>query len=94
MTDSVGCVRVHDLYYCLQVGAGVLALPAATLQAGALPSSLVLIAVWMYMCCTGLLIAEVNVNVMCRWVCVYILCTYLNQSLAQCGTKLCQPVLY
>eukprot|EP00953_Heterococcus_sp_UTEX-ZZ885_P002305 1763-Heterococcus_DN1.PRE.7 len=48
------------------VGAGVLALPAATLQAGALPSSLVLIAVWIYMCCTGLLIAEVNVNVMCR----------------------------
>jgi Tryptophan/tyrosine permease family len=56
--------------YCLQVGAGVLALPAATLQAGALPSSLVLIAVWMYMCCTGLLIAEVNVNVMCRCECV------------------------
>ncbi|CAN0310693.1 unnamed protein product, partial [Discosporangium mesarthrocarpum] len=47
------------------VGAGILALPAATIKAGFLPSSLALVFMWAYMASTGLLIAEVNVNVIC-----------------------------
>ncbi len=47
------------------VGAGVLALPAATFRAGVIPSSLMLIGVWIYMVVTGLLIAEVNLNTIC-----------------------------
>ncbi|CBJ30166.1 Tyrosine Transport protein [Ectocarpus siliculosus] len=47
------------------VGAGILALPAATLQAGLLPSAVGLVMMWAYMVGTALLIAEVNVNVIC-----------------------------
>lgn len=44
------------------VGAGILALPAFTMKAGFLPSSLSLTGAWIYMVTTGLLIAEVNLN--------------------------------
>jgi tyrosine-specific transport protein len=44
----------------------VLALPTATMQSGLLPSSVALLGVWAYMVATGLLIAEVNVNLICR----------------------------
>lgn len=44
------------------VGAGILALPAFTIKAGFLPSSLSLTGAWLYMVTTGLLIAEVNLN--------------------------------
>ena len=44
------------------VGAGILALPAFTMKAGFLPSSLSLTGAWLYMVTTGLLIAEVNLN--------------------------------
>ena len=44
------------------VGAGILALPAFTIRAGFLPSSTILIGAWLYMVTTGLLIAEVNLN--------------------------------
>ena len=43
-------------------GAGILALPAFTIKAGFLPSSLSLTGAWLYMVTTGLLIAEVNLN--------------------------------
>lgn len=43
------------------IGAGILALPAATLPAGLIPSSLVMIATWLYMVISGLLFAEANV---------------------------------
>ncbi|MDA0267506.1 MAG: tyrosine transporter [Cyanobacteria bacterium] len=46
------------------VGAGILALPAVTLPAGILPSTTMLIAVWIYMVVSGLLVAEVNLNTM------------------------------
>ena len=46
------------------VGAGILALPAVTLSSGLGPSSLLLGGVWVYMACSGLLIAEVNLNSM------------------------------
>jgi len=46
------------------VGAGVLALPAVTLPAGVVPSTLVLALVWLYMLVSGLLIAEANLQVM------------------------------
>jgi len=46
------------------VGAGILALPAVSLNSGAVPSSTVLVLCWMYMVASGLLIAEVNVNAM------------------------------
>ncbi|NJN22263.1 MAG: tyrosine transporter [Leptolyngbya sp. RL_3_1] len=46
------------------VGAGILALPAVTLPAGVLPSTAILIAVWIYMVVSGLLVAEVNLNTM------------------------------
>lgn len=46
------------------VGAGILALPAVTLPSGVVPSTLMLIGVWLYALASGLLIAEVNVNAM------------------------------
>ena len=44
------------------VGAGVLALPAATAAAGFLPSTGAMIAAWVYMTMSGLLIAELTLN--------------------------------
>ncbi|AUS99467.1 tyrosine transporter [Nostoc sp. CENA543] len=46
------------------VGAGILALPAVTLPSGILPSTVLLILVWLYTLVSGLLIAEVNLNSM------------------------------
>ncbi|XP_074562589.1 LOW QUALITY PROTEIN: uncharacterized protein LOC141819127, partial [Curcuma longa] len=48
------------------IGAGILAIPAVTQEAGFLASAITCIACWMYMVVTGLLIAEVNVNTMCE----------------------------
>ncbi|KAJ7550995.1 hypothetical protein O6H91_07G128600 [Diphasiastrum complanatum] len=48
------------------VGAGILAIPAVTQDAGFLPSSLACLLCWFYMVATGLLVAEVNVNTMCE----------------------------
>ncbi|MGD1912612.1 MAG: amino acid permease [Rivularia sp. (in: cyanobacteria)] len=44
------------------VGAGILALPAVTLPSGVLPSTALLIGVWLYTVISGLLIAEVALN--------------------------------
>lgn len=52
------------------VGAGILALPAVTLPAGVVPSTLVLLAVWLYMLASGLLIAEANMQVMAERDCL------------------------
>lgn len=46
------------------VGAGILALPAVTLPSGVVPSTVLLIAVWLYTLVSGLLIAEATVNTM------------------------------
>lgn len=46
------------------VGAGILALPAVTLPSGILPSSILLLCIWGYTLIAGLLIAEVNINVL------------------------------
>ncbi|MBU7583372.1 MAG: tyrosine transporter, partial [Nostoc sp. TH1S01] len=46
------------------VGAGILALPAVTLPSGVIPSTVLLIAVWLYTLVSGLLIAEVSINTM------------------------------
>ncbi|XP_020108503.1 uncharacterized protein LOC109724183 [Ananas comosus] len=48
------------------VGAGILAIPAVTQEAGFLASAVTCILCWIYMVVTGLLIAEVNVNTMCE----------------------------
>ncbi|MCO5573122.1 hypothetical protein L7F22_026887 [Adiantum nelumboides] len=48
------------------IGAGILAIPAVTQEAGFLASSFTCLASWLYMVTTGLLIAEVNVNTMCE----------------------------
>ncbi|MDZ8223239.1 amino acid permease [Nostoc sp. ChiVER01] len=45
------------------VGAGILALPAVTLPSGIVPSTSGLIAVWLYALVSGLLIAEVTLNI-------------------------------
>ena len=47
------------------IGAGILALPAKTLEAGFAPSAVVLVGAWAYMAASALLIAEVNVNTLC-----------------------------
>lgn len=44
------------------VGAGILALPAVTLPSGVLPSTALLIGVWLYAVVSALLIAEVTLN--------------------------------
>ncbi|MGB3670295.1 MAG: aromatic amino acid transport family protein, partial [Phormidesmis sp.] len=46
------------------VGAGVLALPAVTLPVGLLPSTALMVAAWLYMLVSGLLIAEANLQAM------------------------------
>ncbi|MBD2292951.1 tyrosine transporter [Anabaena sphaerica FACHB-251] len=46
------------------IGAGILALPAVTLPSGILPSTIAIIVVWLYTLFSGLLIAEVSLNVM------------------------------
>ncbi|HIK05836.1 MAG TPA: tyrosine transporter [Trichormus sp. M33_DOE_039] len=46
------------------VGAGILALPAVTLPSGIVPSTVLLIVVWLYALVSGLLIAEVSLNTM------------------------------
>ncbi|CAA0833523.1 Tryptophan/tyrosine permease [Striga hermonthica] len=48
------------------VGAGILAIPAVTQEAGFLASAVTCILCWIFMVVTGLLIAEVNVNTMCE----------------------------
>lgn len=48
------------------IGAGILAIPAVTQEAGFLASSFTCLISWVYMVTTGLLIAEVNVNTMCE----------------------------
>ena len=46
------------------VGAGILALPAVTLPSGVVPSTTLLIAVWLYTLISGFLIAQVTLNTM------------------------------
>ncbi|MTJ09679.1 MULTISPECIES: amino acid permease [unclassified Anabaena] len=46
------------------VGAGILGLPAVTLPSGIIPSTILLLTVWAYTVISGLLIAEVTLNVM------------------------------
>jgi len=46
------------------VGAGILALPASTAEAGILPASGTLFAIWSLLLCDALLLAEVNVALM------------------------------
>ena len=46
------------------IGVGMLALPAVTLQSGVVPSTVMLIGVWLYILATSLLLVEVNVNAM------------------------------
>ncbi|GLJ13804.1 hypothetical protein SUGI_0220310 [Cryptomeria japonica] len=48
------------------VGAGILAIPAVTQEAGFLASAATCLLCWLYMVVTGLLVAEVNVNTMCE----------------------------
>ncbi|KAI7756457.1 hypothetical protein M8C21_010888, partial [Ambrosia artemisiifolia] len=48
------------------VGAGILAIPSVTQEAGFLAAALTCILSWIYMVVTGLLIAEVNVKTMCE----------------------------
>ncbi|KAK6153191.1 hypothetical protein DH2020_012830 [Rehmannia glutinosa] len=48
------------------VGAGILAIPAVTQDAGFLASAVTCILCWIFMVISGLLIAEVNVNTMCE----------------------------
>uniref|UniRef100_A0A6V1NZW3 Tyrosine-specific transport protein n=1 Tax=Heterosigma akashiwo TaxID=2829 RepID=A0A6V1NZW3_HETAK len=48
------------------VGAGVLALPAATASTGVIPSSIILLGMWAYMVASGLLLAETNLNLVVR----------------------------
>ncbi|XP_061344695.1 uncharacterized protein LOC133290604 isoform X1 [Gastrolobium bilobum] len=48
------------------VGAGILAIPAVTQEAGFLASAVTCILCWIFMVVTGLLIAEVNVRTMCE----------------------------
>ncbi len=47
------------------VGAGILALPALTVEAGVIPSSVMLIGVWLYALAAALLIVEVNIQTLC-----------------------------
>ncbi|KAH9622788.1 hypothetical protein KSS87_007384 [Heliosperma pusillum] len=56
----------YVLKNCIQVGAGILAIPAVTQESGFLASTVACIGCWAYMVVTGLYIAEVNLNTMCE----------------------------
>ncbi|MEL7521950.1 MAG: aromatic amino acid transport family protein, partial [Cyanobacteria bacterium J06553_1] len=60
--SSSSLYRSVSLIAGTTIGAGILALPAATLPAGFWPSSVVMIAVWLYMAASGLLIAEATIE--------------------------------
>ncbi|KAI5072584.1 hypothetical protein GOP47_0012690 [Adiantum capillus-veneris] len=67
MLTSVGSLSSAILLIAgTTVGAGILAIPAVTQEAGFLASSFTCVVSWLYMVTTGLLIAEVNVNTMCE----------------------------
>jgi tyrosine-specific transport protein len=57
----VGCTA---LVAGTTVGAGILGLPTVTMPSGVIPSTVLLIAVWIYTLVSGLLIAEANLNTM------------------------------
>ncbi len=44
------------------IGAGVLALPSVTIDAGLIPSSIALVLTWLYALSTGLLLAEIHLR--------------------------------
>lgn len=48
------------------VGAGILALPYTTQEAGFVPSTAALAGVYVFSIVTGLLLAEANINLMCE----------------------------
>jgi tyrosine-specific transport protein len=48
------------------VGAGILALPAATHPVGTIPATVVMVAVWAYMAVCGLVMGEIVLNAMAR----------------------------
>ncbi|GAB4346894.1 MAG: aromatic amino acid transport family protein [Cyanophyceae cyanobacterium] len=48
------------------VGAGILALPAATQPVGTIPATVVMVAVWAYMAVCGLVMGEIVLNAMAR----------------------------
>jgi hypothetical protein len=48
------------------VGAGILALPYTTQEAGFVPSTAALAGVYVFSVMTGLLLAEANINLMCE----------------------------
>ncbi|MEN8447734.1 MAG: aromatic amino acid transport family protein, partial [Cyanobacteria bacterium J06555_13] len=58
VTDSGALLSSISLVAGTTIGAGILALPAATLPSGLLPSSSLMIAVWLYMAASGFLIVE------------------------------------
>ena len=62
---SISEVGATALVAGTTIGAGILALPAKTIEAGFGPSAIALTAAWAYMAATALLIAEVNVNTLC-----------------------------
>ncbi|OEL33373.1 hypothetical protein BAE44_0005606 [Dichanthelium oligosanthes] len=74
VTSAIFLVAGTTVLYCtissfillLAVGAGILAIPAVTQEAGFLASAVTCIFCWLYMVVTGLLVAEVNVNTMCE----------------------------
>lgn len=71
--DAAGAKLVHQpgsvvssaaLIAGTTVGAGVLALPAVTYPVGVIPSTVLMVAAWLYMLASGLLIAEANLQAM------------------------------
>lgn len=48
------------------MGAGILALPYTTQEAGFVPSTAALAGVYVFSVMTGLLLAEANINLMCE----------------------------
>ncbi|KAH9790369.1 hypothetical protein KPL71_003375 [Citrus sinensis] len=60
------CLGLFGIVVLYLVGAGILAIPAVTQEAGFLASAVAVILCWIFMVVTGLLIAEVNVNTMCE----------------------------
>lgn len=58
--ESGGLASAVGLIMGTAVGPGILGLPAATLQAGLIPSSVVIVGVWAYVMASVLLVAELS----------------------------------
>ncbi len=72
------------------IGAGILAVPFTTQDAGFVPSSAAILGTYVFSIVTGLLLAEANINLMCELGQVILLAIYGLLQGATCSDASCR----